>query len=249
MLRPVDNLLNKMSVFIIFLTFQGCAQLSMTKPLCGPESFDQRPLASLPDIAIGCYEAPNGEISNIGFTLSNIFSAKIYTKSYVFLSKNSAGTIEVFSNQGLPDHIRSKATREGTTESLMWCEVPGKFANQNSRLLILNEEGWYKFNEFKYEPENQILVISSYQPSIAHLKESGLPYVVSPQLSSYSYSKNIYPKEEIFSSNIGMVLIDNSHISPDQLFEKLDYSRSIFHFELRKVDKSFCDQHAKNKIL
>lgn len=225
----------------------SCANISLTKPLCGPESYDQRPSSSLPDNAVGCYEVPSGLI-DMGLT-TNIFTAREYTKSYVFLSKSSAGNTEVFSNRGLSENARSRLSRDDNDQFFItWCEVPGKFAHPNARLMMTQEKGWYQFIEYKYEVENQVLVISSYSPSIASLKKSELRYAVATDLNNSSYPAG-FPKQDVLSSDINLILIDNSQVSPEQLFEKLQYSKSVFHYELRKVNKSFCDQHAKNKIL
>lgn len=232
------------TVFPLF----GCLNVNLTKPLCGPESFDQRPYSVLPDAFVGCYENPS---MAMGTNMStNMFTAKENAKTYSWIDKNSAGQTAVFISQPLSQNLRNKLLRDAVNrESLMLCDVPGKYANPNARLMMVYENGWYHFVEHSYDTERRALVVSSYEPSITNLKKSGLRYVVFPKMNEDSYPTGNYPKDNIFSADIGMILIDNAQISPEALFEQLQYTRSSFHYEFLRVDNSFCSQQAKHKIL
>lgn len=226
------------------LTTSSCKSILITTPLCGPNSLDQRPLSPVPEAAIGCYEIPDN--STISIQTGNIFASSGTGRIYVWVDKGGFNNAEITIPTSAESQLKSFMT---DAKTMPICDVPSKNANPNSRIVTTYDNGWHSIQEYTFDTSRNVMTIGSYEVTPESIKKSGLRYALFPNWSGSSEdSKPKYPKSQFLDSSNTTILIDNSQITPEALFERLQIKRNAVVFEFPKVDPRKCMTANMTKI-
>lgn len=230
--------------FFLFVTFSfsSCTNYRFSTPLCGPKSSDQRPYVSFPEGAEGCYDFSSFSRS-FGSLDKSLFTSTSDTPQYVWIGKDGPQT----QVSAAPKFIQQLKEHVTDDQSFPMCDSPFKVANPNARVIMNEVDGMIDISEYVFDRSG--IKIGFYEVSTDRLKKSGLSYLVVPHWTGKSSSSSTtYPKDEIVYETIDFVLINNSRVSPEVLFERAGITKNSFAAEAPRVADSFCKTRGMAKM-
>jgi hypothetical protein len=218
----------------VAITAVGCADFTLTAPLCGPGSADNSPVERFPMSASGCYESPSMKI-HLGNSIIRPLSSE--KRDYFWIA--SHGDTMVLAASGREEPISYGGM----------CKDP----NDPSGRSFLGtgfgtSAGWWSLTYMTFSANWDRIFFAGALIDLGKLKESGIHYTLFPsakfrtktQESTSSLSQQL-------DSSMGITLIDNRNISTAELIERLGIEPTTVFATIKRVPDELC-RNAKMKF-